>query len=848
MQGGSGRKKTAPPRSCSLDLPTHPPTIHTQILICQNLRNNLQHPNEYIRGVTLRLLARLSEEELIEPLVPSMLACLDHRHSYVRRNAVLALAAVARLPRGELLLADAPAAVAELFESEQDAATRRAAFALLSEHAPASATAALLAAGEGVASWPEGLQLAALEHVRSAVRTDSAARTSLLSPVLALIAAPSPASRYDAARTLASLSSAPTALRAAAGALAALVAGSSDNNVRLIVLDRLAALADDGASDVLEDMLPDILRALSSPDRDVRSRALALAKRVVSPRSVDAAVALLKKEVLRATAADATDADAEYRADLVAAVHELAVRFPSVAPGVVGLLMDFLSDGGAAPASGGSSAPLPPAAAATALDVACFVRDMAASVPGLRPLVLARLLEGFSSIRAPRAACAALWTLGEFCAAPGDVAAALETVKAALGPLPIVKEDKKAPSAGGGGGGGDDDDAAPTDAVPTPAPSAAARPRVLADGSYATQSAVAAPDAPPSRAAAAAAAADAALPNLRRFVLSGDALAGPAAAAAMVKLVARLAATPGTAGTPVLHRAAAEAVLCVACLLRAASPGTLPPPAPPGRDADAADRLAECARALGAAAAGDTAALTPWLAGCRAAFDGARAAAAAAEDAAAAATAAATAAAAAQAPDDAIGFTLLEGKGGGRVVGGGGGDQDDVASAAAGGGTAAGRARGTAAAAARVVQLTGLSDPVYAEAAVAVHQYDIVLDVTLVNRTRSTLSNVALELAMMGDLRLTERPRPLALAPGATAVVRATVKVSSTEAGAVFGSIVFDRPAGDRSSSAGGGDDATGVVVLNDVHVDVMDYIAPASVSDTAFRGMWAEFEWENKV
>ena len=30
-----------------------------QILICQNLRNNLQHPNEYIRGVTLRFLCRI---------------------------------------------------------------------------------------------------------------------------------------------------------------------------------------------------------------------------------------------------------------------------------------------------------------------------------------------------------------------------------------------------------------------------------------------------------------------------------------------------------------------------------------------------------------------------------------------------------------------------------------------------------------------------------------------------------------------------------------------------------------------------------------------------------------------
>ena len=37
-------------------------------------------------------------------------------------------------------------------------------------------------------------------------------------------------------------------------------------------------------------------------------------------------------------------------------------------------------------------------------------------------------------------------------------------------------------------------------------------------------------------------------------------------------------------------------------------------------------------------------------------------------------------------------------------------------------------------------------------------------------------------------------------------------------------------------------------VVLNDIHIDIMDYIVPASCTDTEFRQMWAEFEWENKV
>lgn len=40
----------------------------------------------------------------------------------------------------------------------------------------------------------------------------------------------------------------------------------------------------------------------------------------------------------------------------------------------------------------------------------------------------------------------------------------------------------------------------------------------------------------------------------------------------------------------------------------------------------------------------------------------------------------------------------------------------------------------------------------------------------------------------------------------------------------------------------------TNVVVLNTIHIDIMDYIIPASCTDTEFRQMWQDFEWENKV
>merc|ERR1712002_1315624 len=139
----------------------------------------------------------------------------------------------------------------------------------------------------------------------------------------------------------------------------------------------------------------------------------------------------------------------------------------------------------------------------------------------------------------------------------------------------------------------------------------------------------------------------------------------------------------------------------------------------------------------------------------------------------------------------------------------------------------------------KVTQLTGFSDPVYAEAYVNVNQYDIVLDVLVVNQTRDTLQNCTLELATLGDLKLVEKPQPIVLAPNDFANIKANVKVASTENGIIFGNIVYD---------VKGSTSDRNVVILNDIHVDIMDYIVPASCTDLEFRQMWMEFEWENKV
>ena len=65
----------------------------------------------------------LKEPELLEPLMPSIRSCLEHRHSYVRRNAVLAIFTIYK--NFEFLIPDAPELIANFLEGEQDMSCKR---------------------------------------------------------------------------------------------------------------------------------------------------------------------------------------------------------------------------------------------------------------------------------------------------------------------------------------------------------------------------------------------------------------------------------------------------------------------------------------------------------------------------------------------------------------------------------------------------------------------------------------------------------------------------------------------------------------------------------------------------
>ncbi|KAI4487989.1 hypothetical protein M0804_004837 [Polistes exclamans] len=732
--------------------------LQEMILVCDAYRKDLQHPNEFVRGSTLRFLCKLKEPELLEPLMPSIIACLEHRHSYVRRNAVLAIFTIYR--NFEFLIPDAPDLIAKYLDGEQDMSCRRNAFLMLLHADQSKALAYLAACLDQVPSFGDILQLVIVELIYKVCLANPTERARFIRCIYSLLNSPSAAVRYEAAGTLITLSNVPTAIKAAASCYIELVVKESDNNVKLIVLDRLIAMKDSPVYErVLQDLVMDVLRVLGSPALEVRTKTLALAMDLVTNRTVEEMVQLLKKEVLRTAGGEHEDAG-RYRQLLVRTLHACSIKFSDVAATVIPVLTDFLSENNEAAAT----------------DVLVFVREAIQRFENLRPLIVEKLLEVFPHIRSVKVHRAALWILGEYAISKEDIEAVMNRIRAALGELPLLEAENKR-QAGEKSSEDDNEQAAPAQLV-------------TSDGTYATQSAFS---------TSTEGRKEEKRPPLVQYMMDGDFFIGASLATTIAKLALRYKSLENNLQKS--NKLQAEAMLVMSSVLQLGRSG-LPTKA---MTHDDAERISLCLRSL--------ASPTPLLQKAK------------------------------EKPgntvqvDDAIQFLQLNR--GSDLTGGAGDVFEQSLTVAVAGRPGAMGDTPSPNALSKVTQLTGFSDPVYAEALVHVNQYDIVLDVLIVNQTEDTLQNCTLELATMGDLKLVERPQPIVLAPRDFASIKANVKVASTENGIIFGNIVYD--------VSGAGSDRS-VVVLNDIHIDIMDYIVPATCTDAEFRQMWAEFEWENKV
>jgi coatomer subunit beta len=781
------------------------------ILVCNAIRNDLVHANEYVRGSTLRLLCKMKYYRIIEPLKEVVLRNLSHRHSYVRRNAVMCVYSIIKF-FGVEVMPEAPEEIEQMLLVEGDLSTKRNAFLMLLNCDQDRAIKYVMSMQDQVSTMGDLFQLAVLELVRKACRTSPEHRGRCLRIVFSLTASTSTAVSYDCASTLVSLSSSPVAIHQATSAFVTLLTEQSDNNGKLIGLDRLQGVQKKHRQS-MEGSGMDIFRALGAPSLDVRKKVLDICLgSLVSPRNVKDVVNLLKKELVKTLGyeAQSTEGNLEYRRLLIRALHACTAQFVDQAQGVMMMLMDFLSESDAT----------------TAPEVVMYLRELVASHAELRGPILQRLADTLGDMQQSRVLRGCLWLLGEYCDDLDLISGVINSIVTALRPLPMEVAEESTT------GGAKDTGDKSSDKEKKAAGKYTTQTVVLADGTYGTKTVY-----EPAEGEQEVVQKDVKSAPVRNLLIGGDQLLAAAISGALTRLCLRQQEMPKVTQNEVL--------LVLANLFKIAGrrQGT-------SERSDSAVRIAQCIRSMVAASGGQglmkaeqaaSVQLTngewssgsgrqqlgkvleiatvnsEWTLGSGAVDD--------VEE-------------KSVAPDETIVFRQLRERKGATgitdVI-----DEDDLAGAR---GSMVGQAAADgllfAERLAKSKQMTGLADPVYVEAFLQVHSFDLVLELLVVNRTQEMLQNVLVELSTQGDLKIVDRPIAVTLEPGQQATVHASIKVGSTETGVIFGYVTHEKKsAADKECT-----------VMNELHVDILDYIECASIGELAFHTMWSEFEWENKI
>lgn len=774
---------------------------HEMILVCNAIQHDLQHPNEYIRGNTLRFLTKLKEAELLEQMVPSVLACLDYRHAYVRKYAILAVLSIYEV--SDHLIPDAKELINTFLAAETDPICKRNAFIGLTKLDREAALNYLEENITSVETLDPLLQAVFVQFIRKDATAEPSLKPQYVDLLVDILSsASSNEVVFETSLALTALSSDPIVLANAASKLIDLAVKVFDNNVKLIVLDRIQDI-NEKIPGSLEDLTLEILRVLNAEDMDVRSKALDIAMELVTSRNVDNVVKLLKNELQNTVSHSEKEKSMEYRQLLIKTIHSIAIKFVEVAANVVSLLLSFIPDLSSTAASG----------------VISFIKEVIEKYPHLRRDILDRLLNVMDSIKSAKAYRGALWILGEYAENAQEIQKCWKHIRASVGEVPILQTELKKMART------TDDNHDDTDIEKTEKKeNKRTGPVILPDGTYGTESAFdsvkkSTEDEIDSR------------PPMRRFILNGDFYTASILASTIIKLVLRFEKNPKE--DTILNAIKAESMLILVSIIRVGQSTLVEKKI----DEDSLERIV-CAisilmdetdpsqksseRALIEMAFLDA---TKSSFKVQVALGKKKSARASAQN----------LNKIAEPIEKPIQFRQLAQAG--SNIGGEDPIEEDLRLAIEGD-AAKSSANSVISKLKKIMPLTGFSDPVYAEAYVTTHQFDVVLDVLLVNQTKETLKNLHVQFATLGDLKIIENPTRTNVVPHGFHRLTVTVKVSSADTGVIFGNIIYDGAHGEDAH----------YVILNDIHVDIMDYIKPAKTDDENFRTMWNAFEWENKI
>ena len=245
----------------------------------------------------------------------------------------------------------------------------------------------------------------------------------------------------ECANTIIQLTTAPSAVKIAVQSYLSLMQDQNDNNVKLVVLNKIVELKK-LYSKILEEYISDILNIIredSVQSIEINQKVLELVTDLVNQRNVKEVGVFLNKEITKAkklpegkSSQDKEDKEKreesgsaeasgipstnEYRYLLIRSVSKITQIYPDTVPQMIDPLMDsFLMF-----EKKGSKA---------SLETIVFIREVVETYPEHRSTILSKLNGLLSAIKNHMVLRVAIWIIGEYSSTQPQVDEAFEAIK-----------------------------------------------------------------------------------------------------------------------------------------------------------------------------------------------------------------------------------------------------------------------------------------------------------------------------------------------------------------------------------------------------------------------------------
>jgi len=249
-------------------------------------------------------------------------------------------------------------------------------------------------------------QLVLLNLLRKMCKSNPNEKSKFLRLISSLLESKSLAVLYQCAGTLVSISSSPAAIKGASNTYIQLLLKSNDNNIKLIVLDRLEELQNRYET-LLSEFSMDILRGLNNSTMEIRKKVLKLSLESVTNKNSHNILTSLKKEML---SLGDDEKNGNYKQLIVKSIHQLITKFGDVSENSL-FLLDFIGDHNCC------------------IDVILLIREIIESNKNLTSTILKKLNDEFLNINSIRVFGIVLWIMGDFSVSKEELLLSFSTIK-----------------------------------------------------------------------------------------------------------------------------------------------------------------------------------------------------------------------------------------------------------------------------------------------------------------------------------------------------------------------------------------------------------------------------------